>query len=135
MAKRVPARLTAAAGRRFGVTVGLAFLVLGAIAFWRGRITLAEILAVPGVLLTLAGLTIPTHLGPVERAWMKLAHLISKVTTPVAMAVIYFVVLTIVGIIRRTVGANALVQPEHQGSFWQPRPAGARQTASMERQF
>ena len=34
---RVPARLTPAEGRKFGLTVGAAFLVLAAIPWWRGH--------------------------------------------------------------------------------------------------
>jgi hypothetical protein len=87
-----------------------------------------------GVLI-LAGLLIPTHLGPVERAWMALAHAISRVTTPVVMAVMYFVVLTPVGLLRRAFGGNSLRHAESASGFWKERPAGARRSASMERQF
>ena len=89
MATRVPARLTTAQGRRFGLTVGGAFLVFAAIAYWRGHSTSTAVLGGLGATLALAGLIIPAHLGPVERAWMRLAHLISKVTTPIVMGVMY----------------------------------------------
>ena len=106
MATRVPARLTAAEGRRFGLTVGGAFLVFAAVAYWRGHPTTTVVLGGLGAILGLAGLVIPTHLGPVERGWMRLAHLISKVTTPVVMGVMYLLVLTPVGVLRRRVGGN-----------------------------
>ena len=48
-------------------------------------------------------------LGPVERAWMGLAHAISKVTTPIVMGVMYLLVLTPVGLLRRRFGGNPLV--------------------------
>lgn len=135
MAKRVPARLTAAEGRRFGLTVGIAFLVFAGIAWWRDHSTASTILAGLGALLVVAGLVIPRQLGPVERAWMQLAHAISRVTTPIVMGVMYFVVLTTVGILRRNLGKNPMVQSESNGSFWQARPEGSRRSASMQRQF
>jgi len=135
MAERVPARLTAAQGRRFGLTVGLAFLFFAGIAWWRGHPTTTTVLTSLGGVLVLAGLIIPTYLGPVERAWMGLAHLISKVTTPIVMGVMYFLVMTVVGIARRTFASNPMVQVENNGSFWQPRAEGARRSASMNRQF
>jgi hypothetical protein len=135
MARSIPARLTASEGRRFGTTVGLAFLALSSVAWWRGRPIVSLILGVPGLLLVAAGLTMPTYLGPAERGWMRLAHAISRVTTPIAMAAIYFLVLTVVGVARRTFGGNELIQPEHEGSLWQPRPPGKRRSMSMERQF
>ena len=75
MADRVPARLTAAQGRRFGLTVGLAFLVLAGIALVAGaHDQRAGARRRWAPLLVLAGLVVPTQLGPVERAWMQLAH-------------------------------------------------------------
>jgi hypothetical protein len=40
---------------------------------------------------------------------MKLAHALSKVTTPIFMGIVYFVVLTPIGFIRRSFGGNPLV--------------------------
>ena len=135
MAAGIPARLTAAEGRRFGLTVGGAFLVLSAIVWWRGHPVTLAIFGSLGLALVLAGLVIPSHLGPVERAWMRLAHAISRVTTPIVMGVIYYVVVTPIGILRRTVGQNPMTHLEHEHSFWVSRPREARRSASMERQF
>jgi len=135
VAAGIPARLTAREGRRFGLTVGGAFLVLAAIAWWRGGAVATNVFAALGSLLALAGLVIPTSLGPVERAWMGLAHAISKVTTPIVMGVMYIVVLTPVGLLRRTFGGNPLVHPAAGGSYWHPRPEGKRRSSSLERQF
>jgi len=134
MAAGVPARLTAAQGRRFGLTVGGAFLVFAAIAWWRGSPTATNVFGTLGVVLSVAGLAIPTMLGPVERAWMKLAHLISKVTTPIVMGVMYLLVLTPVGLLRRTLGGNPMVHTPDGGSYWKARPAGSR-AGNLTRQF
>ena len=135
MAERMSAPFTPAQGRRFGLTVGGAFLALAAIAWWRGHPTMAAILGSLGGVLALAGLAIPAHLGPVERAWMALAHAISKVTTPIVMGVMYLGVLLPAGLLRRTFAGNPLVHAEHDRGFWRARPSGARRTASMQRQF
>ena len=127
--------MTAGEGRRFGLTVGGAFLVLAAIGWWRGGGIATMAFAGLGSLLALAGLAIPTHLGPVERAWMGLAHAISKVTTPIVMGVMYLVVLTPIGVIRRTLGGNPLEHPAHDGSYWKARPEGKRRSSSLQRQF
>jgi hypothetical protein len=133
MAERVPARLTAAHGRRFGLTVGTAFLVLAAIMWWRGHEILRLVFAVPGVALWAGGLLAPTALGPVERGWMALAHAISKVTTPIVMAVMYAGVLTPIGFLRRSFGGNPMVHPASDYGFWKHRAAG--RSSSMRRQF
>jgi hypothetical protein len=83
----------------------------------------------------MAGLIIPTSLGPVERAWMALAHAISKLTTPIVMGVMYLLVITPVGALRRSFGGNPLVHSSTAGTFWQPRPEGKRRSNSLSRQF
>jgi hypothetical protein len=130
----------AAAGRKFGLTVGAAFLVLGAVLyFWRHAVFVPRIFGVLGVLLIAGGLLVPRHMGPVERAWMELAHLISKVTTPIFMGIVYFVVITPVGVIRRALGKNNLVRKPGgaglaSGGFWVVRQPG-RTRGDLERQF
>jgi hypothetical protein len=116
------------------LTVGSAFLVLGAIALWRRAPTASMGLAVVGGLLVLAALVVPAYLGPVERAWMGMAMLISKVTTPVFMGVIYFGLLTPIGFLRRRFGLGHLVHRSVSGSLWADRPIAARQS-DLERQF
>src|SRR5262245_22385308 len=118
LAERIPARLTAAEGRRFGLTVGGAFLVLAAIFWWRDKDRMLIAFASIGTLLVLAALLIPTRLGPVERVWMKLAHLISKVTTPIFMGVLYLLVFTPIGWVMRGAGKRPLKRSDNNGGFW-----------------
>jgi hypothetical protein len=140
LAHPVPARLspdkpyTAAAGRKFGLTVGIAFLVLAGIAAWRGHPTTMKVLGGLGLLLIAGGVVLPAQLGPVERGWMRFALLLSKVTTPIFMGVIYFVVLTPIGLLRRAFAGSALVHKAGpEGGYWADRQASPRST--LTRQF
>ena len=133
MEDRIPARLTAAAGRKFGFTVGAAFLVLAAVLVWRDKTTVASVLGTLGGVLFALGLLVPTRLGPLERAWMGLAHLISKVTTPILMGVIYFVVITPIALLMALIGKRPLRAKPGQ-SYWVDRAEGARRS-DLTRQF
>jgi len=135
LAERIPARLTAAEGRRFGVTVGLAFLGLAAVAWWRGRAHTYVVFGTVGGALTIAGLIVPTYLGPVWRAWMGLAHVLSRITTPVVLGVVYFVVLTPVAFVMRRFGSPPLARTLAGSSAWISRAPEARRRHDMERQF
>ena len=140
MAGRVPAGLspapyTAAQGRKFGLTVGLAFLALGGVLVWRGKPTAATVLGALGAVLVLGGLVAPAALGPIDRAWMALAHRISKVTTPIFMGVVYFGIMTPAGFIRRRAGSPIVAPREPGASRWEPHPVAAPTGARMERQF
>lgn len=124
MAERVRAGLSPAEGRKFAFTVGTAFLALAALTRWRGHVVPFIVFAALGGVLWLAGIAIPASLGPVQRGWMKLAHGISRVTTPVFLAITYFVVMMPVGLLLRAAGRNPVVHRPQQGSYWKPRTDG-----------
>jgi hypothetical protein len=130
-------RLSAAAGRRFAWTLAGAFAALGVLATWRGRDRTGLILAALTILFLLGGLVAPTRLGPIEKAWMAFARAISRVTTPIFMAIVYFLVITPTALVRRKLGKRTLSPPRSASTFWVERerrdPESARRR--MERQF
>jgi hypothetical protein len=68
-----------------------------------------------------AGVVIPGHLGPVFRAWMGLAHAISKVTTPIFMGIVFFVVIMPIGLVMRLLGRNPITHRPVKDSYWAAR--------------
>ena len=130
----VSARLTPAEGRKFGLLVGGAFLVIGVLVWRRARIVEASVALVVASALIAAGLAAPTRLGPVYHAWMALARAISKVTTPVFMGAIFFLVVAPAGFIARLLGHRPLSQARGATTYWRGRPAGARR-GEMDHQF
>jgi Saxitoxin biosynthesis operon protein SxtJ len=132
LADAVPARLTSVEGRKFGLTVGVAFLVVAMLVLWRGHPAVATGLGLLGASLSVAALTIPQRLGPVQRGWMAMATAISKVTTPIVMGVVYFLVLTPTGLLRRALGWNPLA-PTSTSTLWSAR--GSHNRSDLTRQF
>jgi hypothetical protein len=135
LADNIPARLTAAEGRRFGVSVGLAFLALAGVAWWRGRGHASVALATIGGLLVVGGVALPTYLGPVFRAWMGLAGVMSRFTTPLMLGLVFYLVVTPVALLMRLVGASPLRRPGAGASGWVARAPGRAGGRDMERQF
>ena len=132
MATGIPARLSAAEGRRFGLTVGGAFVALAAITMLRHKpIVVTEALGAGGVLLLLAAIVMPRSLGSVQRAWMRLAELLSKITTPIVMAIL-FVVFVPFGAFKRLFGRSALQRVAAGQSAWTPRVTSR---SDLRRQF
>jgi hypothetical protein len=86
-----------------------------------------------GVALVVAGIVFPIRLTPVERAWMTLARAISFVTTPIVMAVLYFGIITPVGLLRRLFAENPIVHRATDDGYWKTRARG--RSSNMERQF
>jgi saxitoxin biosynthesis operon SxtJ-like protein len=124
---------TSSDGRKFAFPVGTAFLLLSAVLFWREKETALRVTASLGGALYLAGLLFPGKLGPVYRGWMRMALVISKVTTPIFMSVVYFLVLTPTGLIMRIVGRRPMTHPLSDGSFWHS--TADREHSDLRRQF
>ena len=84
-------------------------------------------------LLIAGGLAVPGRLGPIYHAWMALARVISKVTTPLVMGAIFFLVFTPAGLLARLVGHRPLARPRGT-TFWLSRPVEQRR-GKMDHQF
>ena len=131
----IPARLRRTEARKFGLTVGPVFVALGGILLWRHREVAASVVAALGGVLTLLALVAPLALAPVERVWMALAHAMSRVTTPIFMGAVYFLVLAPVGVVMRALGKNPLRPAGTAGRGWVSRTNEAGRRGGMDRQF
>ena len=140
LADGIPAGLktppfTAKDGRKFGFTVGAAFAVFGAISRWRGHDVAPTVLWSLGGALLAGGAVIPAQLGGVFRAWMGLAHALSKVTTPIFMGVVYFVVIAPMGVAMRLFGRDPLAHRATGTGYWVARTPDPDKANSLSRQF
>src|SRR5262245_48611072 len=114
--------------RRFGLTVGGIFLLLGLVSRWRGRTWPPLVLGTAGVLLVVPGLLVPRILAPVERAWMRFAEVMGRVNSRI--------ILTPVGIVRRWL-RDPLDRTMRDGrpSVWVRRPAEPIDRTRYRQQF
>jgi hypothetical protein len=124
--------LSPAEGRKFAFTVGAAFVALAGITWWRDHPGISTVAGSLGAAFLVAGLVAPGHLGLIYRAWMGFGLALSKITTPIFMSVVYFVVITPIGILRRSFGRNALVA-QGTSTVWATRDLAA--SSDLNRQF
>lgn len=134
MATAFPTRLSRSESRKFGLQVGAAFVLLGGILFWRGRAA-APWIALLGAALVAAGVVVPTALRPVHRLWMAGSAQLSRITTPIVLGIIYFIVITPFGSVLRLLGKNPLNRVAKDGTYWVTRVPGDSDRVRMERQF
>jgi hypothetical protein len=134
LATGIPARLTAAEGRKFAFTLAPAFLLLAGLLFWRGHDRAAMVLGGIGTFFLLAGLFVPAKLGPVHRGWMGFALALSKFTTPIFMGIVYFLVVTPIGLLMALFGKRPMAPRRQVATHWIARAdTGGR--GGMDRQF
>ena len=117
-------------GRIFALTVAGGFLTVALLAMFRGRNRVEGAALALSAIGVLAALSIPGRLGPARRAWMKLGEAIGYVTTPIIMAILYYVVVTPIAIVRRLAKQR---RPATESGWHQRPPLPPRER--MERQF
>lgn len=97
--------------RRFGLTTGMILLVIfGGLFPW----LLGRPLPVwPWVLLlVLSGMALlaPMSLNPIYIGWMRFGLVASRVMTPIVLGIVFFAMITPVGLFRRMIGKDPLAK-------------------------
>ena len=118
--------------RSFGILFGIIFAV---IAFWPLK-SVGEIrvwsLAVASIFLLL-GLINSKLLYPLNFVWVKFGELIGKVVAPLVMALIFFIILTPIGLFLRLIGKDLLnIKLNQNKTYWIKRD---KEPGPMKRQF
>jgi len=93
--------------RSFGLLVGAAFLLLGLVpAIKHGQARLWMV-SLGGALLVLAAV-LPRSLREIKRAWLFLGFLIGLVASPISLGVLFYGVITPLGLLMSLFGRDAL---------------------------
>jgi hypothetical protein len=125
-----------ASDRRFGLRFSLLFAVLAILEARRGAHA-ALGCAIAAALLFVIAWFAPALLGPLNRSWRRLGLQLAAAAAPIVMGVLFFLVLTPIGLVMRAAGRDPLrlrFEPD-RSSYWLPRAGqGGRQT-SMTRQL
>src|SRR6185503_9720742 len=122
--------------RSFGLVVGAVFAALGGWWMLRGKFQpVAPYVLALGAMLMLLGLSFPRALVIPNQLWMGLAEAISFVMTRVILAIVFFALVTPIGLFRRLIGGDPLNRrADKSESYWKPylsRQADARHYEKM----
>ncbi len=122
--------------RKFGITIGVFLLVIAGFLFWKGKDSF-EILLISGLALCLLGLTIPVLLKPIYWIWMVLAVILGWIMTRVILSLLFFVVITPIGVFSRLFGSKFLdlKWDKSKDSYWNTRTVKQQNNEEYERQF
>lgn len=123
--------------REFGLVVGGVFVALGGWWVYRGKFEfVAPGLLVLGALLVFLGAVFPRALVLPSRAWMALAGVMSFVMTRVILALVFFLIVTPIGVVKRMTGWDPLRRrsaPEE--SYWTPYAERQRDPRHYEKMY
>ena len=106
--------------RKFGLSVGIVFLLLAALFWWKGFPNAPRITGVPGALLLLGGLVAPGLLKWPYRGWMKFASGMNWFTTRVILLLLFFLAIAPMGLLMRLLGKCPLAMGFDKGAetYW-----------------
>lgn len=122
--------------RKTALMVGSALLLLAALSLWRAHLVRAEVLGGAGALLLLLGLFAPRWTVPFHNAWMKFAGALGYINSRILLSLMYYGVLTPVGLVLRVAGHDPLNRRRRPSdSYWIPRPKPRQDPEQFERLF
>ena len=118
--------------RSFGILFSIVF---AAIAFWPllnlGDIRVWSVIV--SSIFLLLGLINSKLLYPLNLLWVKFGELIGKIVAPLVMALIFFIILTPIGLFLRLIGKDLLnIKLNNNKTYWIKRD---KKPGSMKRQF
>jgi hypothetical protein len=122
--------------KKFGLTLGIFFLLLGGVFLWRGRESFAWLFGLSFFFLLFAYL-FPSLLRPIQKVWMGMALIMGWVMTRVILSILFYLVLTPIALFlkfRKTDILN-LKFPDSRDSFWVIREKAPKDLARHEKQF
>jgi ABC-type xylose transport system permease subunit len=125
------------AEREFGLIVGGIFVLLSSWWIYRAKFPSARQVTLPlGALLVVLGILIPRALVYPNKAWMSLAEALSFVSTRIILAIVYFLVLTPIGAVKRLFGWDPLHRREAaRQSYWRPYSERQRDPKHYEKMY
>jgi hypothetical protein len=119
--------------RKFGLITGGACLFIAAYQqVVRHHFTIA--IAIAGALLVLIALTAPTALNQIRILWTKIGDVLGMINTTIILFLVFFLVISPIGLIMRLFGKQALeLKIKPGGSYWKPTKTAPNST--LEQQF
>lgn len=122
--------------RKFGITLGVVFGLLGALFFWRAKPFYCQMLAVSGFFLFF-GLAFPIILKPIYKVWMGIALVLGFIMTGVILSVLFYLMITPIGLLSKLCGKDSLdlTRDKLAKSYWIQRKKIKFEKSNYERQF
>ena len=122
--------------RKFGITFGLILLIIAGFLFWKEN-ELFQIILTIGVVLYVLGITLTVVLKPIYLMWMIFATVLGWIMTRVILSVLFYAILTPIGLISRLFGKQFLELKWNKTdiTYWNYRPKNLFVAEKYEKQF
>ena len=121
--------------RQFGLVVGIVSLLVSAFFFWK-NIWVWNYFLYIGCILVVFGFLLPYLLKPIYIPWMILSNIIGWIMTRVILSVIFYLIMTPIGLITRLLGEDFLgLKNIGSSTYWNSRDSANELNQDYEKQF
>ena len=122
--------------RSFGTLFVVVFALLGIYGWWRGGAMYPWAFALSALVLLLT-LGKPDWLAPANRAWMKLAEILHRIVSPIALGIMFFGVVTPMALVMRLFGRDAMKRrfDPPAATYWIERDPPGPDPSGLPNQF
>ena len=121
--------------RSFGVTIGIILIAISGFLFFKGHHLHRNFLYTGSSFIGL-GLIVPIILKPLYLIWMIFAVLLGWVMTRVILSLLFYLIITPIGLIGRLFGKDFLGSDiTNNNSYWNSRDSDFEQNQDYEKQF
>jgi len=121
--------------KNFGFAIGFILLIIGLFLFVRGKDLFVYCFSIGSILIILGGIT-PFILKPIYKIWMIFAVIIGWIMTRIILSVLFFSIITIIGLFTRLIGKDFLnLKSKSNESYWNIRNKERELNQDYEKQF
>ncbi|MEI6580750.1 MAG: SxtJ family membrane protein [bacterium] len=122
--------------KKFGITMGIILAIIGLYLIWKNN-DYYRYFFFAAAAFALPGLILPASLKYVYKAWMSLAVVMGFIMTRVIMVIIFYLLVTPIGLIASITGKIFLDMKidKRAKSYWLARDKSFKVKADYERQF
>ena len=121
--------------KNFGVTIGFILLMIGAFLFIREKDSCIYFFSI-GSILIIVGVITPVILKSIYKIWMIFAVIIGWIMTRIILSVLFFSIITIIGLFTRLIGKDFLnLKSKSNESYWNIRNKERELNQDYEKQF
>ena len=122
--------------RKLGIMVGTVLLIIAGSLFWKEKESF-QLFLVIGTVLFIAGIAMPFTLRPIYWVWMVFATILGWFMTRVILSLLFFVIITPIGLIARSFGKQFLDLKWNKtdNTYWNHHSDSIFEKENYEKQF
>lgn len=127
--------IKASSDRSFGLTFASVFGIIGILPIFGGGTPQLWAWAL-GTVFCLLALLLPTSLSRANKVWARFGEVLHKITSPIALAVVFVSTFIPIGLFLRLLGKDSMGLRRHAGNtYWITRAPDSKGAKGMRNQF